>query len=227
MQTVYIVEDDTNISEIEFFALKNAGFDAVCFAENSSFQKALEQNLQELVILDIMLPKTDGITILKNLRSDSRTKNIPVIMVTAKSTEIDTVKALDIGADDYITKPFGLMEFVSRVKAVLRRGSVSENKSDSQAVLNLGKICIDEKSRTVKADGKLVELTFKEFELLALLVRNKGIVMTRENILEKIWNSSADVESRTVDMHVKTLRKKLGDEESHIVTVRNVGYKAE
>ena len=231
MQNIYIVEDDQNISEIEFFALKNAGFNPVCFENYSAFQKAMQENLPHLVILDIMLPQTDGISILKKLRSSSDTKNLPVIMVTAKTSEIDTVKALDFGADDYICKPFGLMEFVSRVKAVLRRaqdlGSTGEENSENLSkIFTLGAIKLDTKSRTVNVKNQLVELTYKEFELLSLLLQNKGTVLTREVLLDKIWNSNSDVESRTVDMHIKTLRKKLGDEGECIVTVRNVGYKA-
>ncbi|MCF0241218.1 MAG: response regulator transcription factor [Treponema sp.] len=226
MQTVYIVEDDKNISEIEFFTLKNAGFDPVCFYENTSFQKAMEQKLPSIVILDIMLPGTDGISILKKIRTQEHTKNLPVIMVTAKASEIDTVKALDYGADDYITKPFGLMELVSRVKAVLRRGILSTSKSESSTPISLGKIKIDVKSRTVTISNNPIELTFKEFELLLLLIQNKGNVLTREFLLDKIWNTSPDIESRTVDMHIKTLRKKLEAEGNRIVTVRNVGYKA-
>ena len=226
MQTVYIVEDDKNISEIEFFTLKNAGFDPVCFYENNSFQKAMEQKLPSIVILDIMLPGTDGISILKKIRTQEHTKNLPVIMVTAKASEIDTVKALDYGADDYITKPFGLMELVSRVKAVLRRGILSTSKSESSTPISLGKIKIDVKSRTVTISNNPIELTFKEFELLLLLIQNKGNVLTREFLLDKIWNTSPDIESRTVDMHIKTLRKKLEAEGNRIVTVRNVGYKA-
>ena len=226
MQTVYIVEDDKNISEIEFFTLKNAGFDPVCFYENNSFKKAMEKKIPSIVILDIMLPGTDGISILKKIRTQEHTKNLPVIMVTAKASEIDTVKALDYGADDYITKPFGLMELVSRVKAVLRRGILSTSKSESSTPISLGKIKIDVKSRTVTISNNPIELTFKEFELLLLLIQNKGNVLTREFLLDKIWNTSPDIESRTVDMHIKTLRKKLEAEGNRIVTVRNVGYKA-
>lgn len=225
MQTVYIVEDDRNISEIEFFALKNAGLEPVCFEEHSSFEKALEQRVPDLVLLDIMLPGSDGLAILKKLRSHDRTKNVSVIMVTAKSTELDKVRGLDFGADDYITKPFGLMELVSRVKAVLRRGGNSiESQSEK---LSFNSISINVQSRSVTSDGVPLELTYKEFELLHLLVKNAGSVIPREVLLEKIWNASSDVESRTVDMHIRTLRKKLGKAGDFIVTVRNVGYKME
>lgn len=225
MQTVYIVEDDRNISEIEFFALKNAGLEPVCFEEHSSFEKALEQRVPDLVLLDIMLPGSDGLAILKKLRSQDRTKNVSVIMVTAKSTELDKVRGLDFGADDYITKPFGLMELVSRVKAVLRRGGNSiESQSEK---LSFNSISINVQSRSVTSDGVPLELTYKEFELLHLLVKNAGSVIPREVLLEKIWNASSDVESRTVDMHIRTLRKKLGKAGDFIVTVRNVGYKME
>ena len=232
MQSIFIVEDDQNISEIEFFALKNAGFNPVCFSDDSDFQEALKENLPDIKILDIMLPNVDGITILKKLRSNPKTKNLPVIMVTAKSTEIDTVKALDFGADDYICKPFGLMEFVSRIKAVLRRGAGAgaDGEGDilkkDDEILSLGKIRLDLKCRTVTVDNQKIELTYKEFELLSLLLQNEGTVLTREVLLEKVWNSSADIESRTVDMHIKSLRKKMGEEGRYIVTVRNVGYKA-
>ncbi len=225
MQTVYIVEDDKNISEIEFFALKNAGLEPVCFSEHDSFEKAVERRVPDLVLLDIMLPGSDGLAILKKLRSCEKTKNVAVIMVTAKSTELDKVRGFDSGADDYITKPFGLMELVSRVKAVLRRGA---NAIDNQSeIITFDSISINTQSRIVTADGSPLELTYKEFELLYLLVKNAGNVIPREILLEKIWNASSDVESRTVDMHIRTLRKKLKSAGDCIVTVRNVGYKME
>jgi len=221
MSLIYVVEDDTNISEIESFALKNVGYDVESFGTAGAFYHALKEKLPDLILLDIMLPDEDGLSIIKRIRKEVLTRNIPVIMVTAKSSEIDKVKGLDAGADDYMTKPFGVMELISRVKALLRR-SKPENGSDK--VLTLGGVVLDRDRHAVYVDGVSVELTYKEFELLQLLMTNAGVVSTRERILEKVWGTDFEGESRTLDMHIKTLRQKLGDAGGMIKTVRNVGY---
>jgi two-component system alkaline phosphatase synthesis response regulator PhoP len=220
MANIYIVEDDKNIREIESFALKNSGYEVCEFEAAGEFFAALESGSPDLVILDIMLPDTDGLTVLNKLRENKKTQATPVIMVTAKSSEIDKVKGLDIGADDYITKPFGVMELVSRVKAMLRR-SQPEGREKAVAV---GAIRLDEEKRQVTAEGQAIELTFKEFELLKLLMSRAGNVTTREDILDRVWGTDFVGESRTLDMHIKTLRQKLGAAGAMIQTVRNVGY---
>ncbi len=216
---IYIVEDDRNIQEIELFALKNSGYQATGFETAKEFYKALNEKLPELILLDIMLPDEDGLSILKRLRSRADTQKIPVILVTAKTSEIDKVKGLDGGADDYIAKPFGVMEMIARVKALLRRsGGMEEN------MLTCGNVTLDGEKRMVYVDGKTIELTYKEFELLKLLMKNHGIVISRDVIMERVWDSSFEGESRTIDVHVRTLRQKLGDGGSIIKTIRNVGY---
>lgn len=219
---IYIIEDDQDIREMETYALKNSGFEVEAFSESGSFYEACRKSLPSLVLLDIMLPGEDGLAILKNLRQGDDTKDIPVIMVTAKSTEIDKVKGLDSGADDYITKPFGVMELVSRAKALLRRCP----KNSEQKVLSFQGIVIDDDKHTVTVDGKECKLTFKEYELLKYFLQNKGIALSRERLIEQVWGYDFEGESRTVDMHIKTLRQKLGSTGSIIKTVRNVGYKA-
>ena len=216
---IYIVEDDRNIQEIELFALKNSGYQAAGFETAKEFYKALSEKLPELILLDIMLPDEDGLSILKRLRTRADTQKIPVILVTAKTSEIDKVKGLDGGADDYIAKPFGVMEMIARVKALLRRsGGMEEN------LLTCGNVTLDGEKRMVYVDGKSIELTYKEFELLKLLMKNHGIVISRDVIMERVWDSSFEGESRTIDVHVRTLRQKLGDGGSIIKTIRNVGY---
>ncbi len=216
---IYIVEDDRNIQEIELFALKNSGYQATGFETAKEFYKALNEKLPELILLDIMLPDEDGLSILKRLRTRADTQKIPVILVTAKTSEIDKVKGLDGGADDYIAKPFGVMEMIARVKALLRRsGGMEEN------MLTCGNVTLDGEKRMVYVDGKTIELTYKEFELLKLLMKNHGIVISRDVIMERVWDSSFEGESRTIDVHVRTLRQKLGDGGSIIKTIRNVGY---
>ncbi len=216
---IYIVEDDRNIQEIELFALKNSGYQATGFETAKEFYKALNEKLPELILLDIMLPDEDGLSILKRLRTRADTQKIPVILVTAKTSEIDKVKGLDGGADDYIAKPFGVMEMIARVKALLRRsGGMEEN------LLTCGNVTLDGEKRMVYVDGKTIELTYKEFELLKLLMKNHGIVISRDVIMERVWDSSFEGESRTIDVHVRTLRQKLGDGGSIIKTIRNVGY---
>ena len=219
---IYIVEDDRNIQEIELFALKNSGYQAVGFETAKDFYKVLSEKLPELILLDIMLPDEDGLSILKSLRTRADTQKIPVILVTAKSTEIDKVKGLDGGADDYIAKPFGVMEMIARVKALLRRSGGAE-----ESLMTCGNVTLDSEKRMVYVDGKPVELTYKEFELLKLLMKNHGIVISRDVIMERVWDSSFEGESRTIDVHVRTLRQKLGDGGALIKTIRNVGYMAE
>lgn len=221
MSLIYVVEDDTNISEIESFALKNVGYDVESFDTAGAFYKALKNRRPDLILLDIMLPDEDGLSIVTNIRKNASVKDVPVIMITAKSSEIDKVKGLDAGADDYVTKPFGVMELISRVKALLRRAG-NDKKEDK--VLTLGNVTLDKEKHSVYVSGNLVELTYKEFELLQLLLVNAGIVTTRDVILTKVWGTDFEGESRTLDMHIKTLRQKLGDAGSMIKTVRNVGY---
>ena len=192
---IYIVEDDRNIQEIELFALKNSGYQATGFETAKEFYKALNEKLPELILLDIMLPDEDGLSILKRLRSRADTQKIPVILVTAKTSEIDKVKGLDGGADDYIAKPFGVMEMIARVKALLRRSGGME-----ESLLTCGNVTLDGEKRMVYVDGKSIELTYKEFELLKLLMKNHGIVISRDVIMERVWDSSFEGESRTIDV---------------------------
>ena len=221
MSLIYVVEDDTNISEIESFALKNVGYDVESFGTAEAFYKALKNRRPDLILLDIMLSDEDGLSIVTNIRKNVSIKDVPVIMITAKSSEIDKVKGLDAGADDYMTKPFGVMELISRVKALLRRYGSAKIQ---EKVLALGIVTLDKEKHSVLVSGSPVELTFKEFELLRLLLTNAGIVTTRDNILEKVWGTDFEGESRTLDMHIKTLRQKLGNAGGMIKTVRNVGY---
>ena len=216
---IYIVEDDRNIQEIELFALKNSGYQAVGFETAEAFYAALNTKLPELVMLDIMLPDEDGLEILRRLRQRTDTHKIPVILVTAKATEIDRVKGLDCGADDYICKPFGVMEMIARVKALLRRSGGAD-----ESVMRCGSVTLDMEKRLVTVDGTPVELTYKEFELLRLLMKKHGIVVAREVIMEYVWDTNFEGESRTIDVHVRTLRHKLGEAGAMIKTVRNVGY---
>lgn len=220
MAWIYIVEDDQNIREIECFALKNSGYQIMDFECAKDFYKKVLEKVPSLIILDIMLPDEDGLEVLKKLRSTPATKKVPIILVTAKTTEIDKVKGLDMGADDYITKPFGVMELISRVKAVLRRTKGMEEEKN----LMLADVVIDNERHTVYVKDEICELTFKEYELLKLLMINTGIVMSRDIIMERIWGSDFEGESRTLDMHIKTLRQKLKSSEITIKTVRNVGY---
>lgn len=220
---IYIVEDDKNIREIEMFALKNSGYAVEEFENAKSFFSKTAEKIPDLVLLDIMLPDMDGLEIVKKLRSRPDTVRIPIILVTAKTTELDKVKGLDIGADDYLTKPFGVMELISRVKALLRRSRALQD--DKQLVI--GDITLDSERREVHVGGELCELTFKEFELLKLLMVNAGIVLHRDTIMSDVWGTDYEGESRTLDMHIKTLRQKLGEAGNMIKTVRNVGYKME
>ena len=219
MASIYIVEDDSNIREIETIALKNSGHMVCAFETAKEFYRKIEERVPDLVLLDVMLPDESGYDIVKKIRKNPATRKLPVIMVTAKTQEIDMIKGLDDGADDYIKKPFSIMELISRVKALLRRTDVEANK-----VLQLDELKIDHERHTVYVSDNLVELTFKEYELLRLLVSNVGVVMSRENIMIHVWGTDFEGESRTVDMHIKTLRQKLGDTGARIKTVRNVGY---
>ncbi len=217
---IYIVEDDRNISEIESFSLKNSGYETAVFETAKDFYGALAGQIPSLVLLDVMLPDEDGLHIVQKLRKDPLTQEIPVIMVTAKSTEMDKVKGLDLGADDYLSKPFGVMELISRVKALLRRSG--ERKEERKLVI--GRVLLDEERHAVYVDDKQCELTHKEYELLKLLMLRAGIVTGRMDILDQVWGTDFQGESRTLDMHIKTLRRKLGEAGSMIKTVRNVGY---
>ena len=218
---IWCVEDDPSIREIEVYALNSTGLEARGFADGAEFWEALQKDTPDLVLLDVMLPGEDGVSILKRLRADERWREIPVIMATAKGTEFDKVQSLDLGADDYITKPFGMMEMVSRVKAVLRRSQPKQAVSS----LKLKGLTLDEAQHTVTIDGQRVVLTYKEYELLKYLLNNKGMALTRENIIINVWGYDFEGESRTVDMHIKTLRQKLGEAGAVIKTVRNVGYR--
>ncbi len=219
---IFILEDDDSIRKLINYSLKSQGFEVQDFPLPSLFWQALETQTPDLLLLDIMLPEEDGISILKKLRSNPKTSTIPVIMLTAKDSEYDIVTGLDAGADDYVTKPFGMMALVSRIKAVLRRYEKSDSKKE---VLEADGITIDENQHTVFAGSQQIFLTVKEFDLLALLIKNRGNVLTREQLLESIWEVSTDIESRTVDVHIRTLRAKLGEYEKNIETIRGVGYK--
>ena len=220
MATIYIVEDDVNIREIERYALKNSGYEVEEFDCGAEMFRRIEQKVPALLLLDIMLPNEDGLDILTKLRSDKNTEKLPVIMVTAKTSELDKVKGLDLGADDYISKPFGVMELISRVKALLRRtSSVQEDKKIAYKDIE-----IDNDKHAVYTNGEICELTFKEFELLRYMMLNEGIVLSRDKIMDQVWGFEYEGESRTVDMHIKTLRHKLGEAGALIKTVRNVGY---
>lgn len=219
MPLIYIVEDDENIREIETIALKNSNYMVSAFEKAKDFYKKLDDIIPDLVLLDVMLPDESGYDIVKKLRKNSATKRLPIIMVTAKTAEMDMIKGLDDGADDYIRKPFSIMELITRVKALLRRTESEEIK-----FLQLGNITLDHERHIVQLDGNVVELTFKEYELLRLLMTNPSVVLSREVIMRHVWGTEFEGESRTVDMHIKTLRQKLGDTGSRIRTVRNVGY---
>ena len=222
MQTLYVLEDDDNIRMLVLYALQ-AEFAAEGFCCGEDFFRALKTQLPDLILLDIMLPDRDGLSILKELRAGSKTENIPVIMLTAKGSEYDRVSGLDSGADDYIVKPFSVLELVSRIKAVLRRHSHDSQKP----ALALGPISLYPEQHLVQVDQETILLTHKEFQLLSFLMEHKGIVMTRDKLMDQIWGFDFPGESRTVDMHIKTLRQKLGSVGDMIKTVRNVGYKIE
>ena len=220
MALIYILEDDRNIREIEEIALKNAEYQVLSFETAAAFEAGVREKVPDLLLLDLMLPDADGLELVKQLRKNVLTKRLPIIMVTAKTAEIDKVQGLDSGGDDYLTKPFSVMELISRVKALLRRSM----KGMDERTLSIGEIFIDTERREVTVAGERCELTFKEYELLKLLMRNAGVVTSREEILGRVWETDFEGESRTIDMHIKTLRRKLGESANHIKTVRNVGY---
>ena len=220
---IYLVEDDESIRELVIYTLQTTGLTAKGFSCAKDFWNAMKQEYPSLVLLDIMLPDEDGLTILKKLRDNGPTRRLPVIMLTAKGTEYDKVVGLDGGADDYIPKPFGMMELVSRIKAVLRRSGAAKKKAED--IIVSGSLEINTKKHEVKADGEVVGLTLKEYELLKRLMENPNIVMTRDSLLEEIWGYDFDGETRTVDVHIRTLRQKLGKCGERVETVRGVGYR--
>ena len=220
---IWCVDDDNTIRDIEVYALTQTGFEAKGFADGISMLEALKTEKPELIVLDIMLPGKDGVEVLKEIRSNPENRKIPVIMATAKGTEMDKIQGLDTGADDYLVKPFGVMEMVSRIKAVLRRCEPDEKEE----VLSIGEITLSDKEHLVTVNGEKVVLTFKEFEILKLFMSNPGIVFSRDKLLSEVWGIDYLGESRTVDMHIKTLRQKLGDAGAIIETVIGVGYKME
>ena len=220
---IWCVDDDNTIRDIEVYTLTQTGFEAKGFADGISMLEALKTEKPELIVLDIMLPGKDGVEVLKKIRSNPETRKIPVIMATAKGTEMDKIQGLDTGADDYLVKPFGVMEMVSRIKAVLRRCGSDEKEE----VLTVGEITLSDKEHLVTVNGKKVALTFKEFEILKLFMQSPGIVFSRDKLLSEVWGVDYLGESRTVDMHIKTLRQKLGDAGALIETVIGVGYKME
>ena len=221
MANIFCVEDDTGIRELITCALQSGGYTAEGFPDGKSFFHRLRDDKPALILLDIMLPDEDGISILKRLKGNDATAEIPVIMLSAKSSEIDKVTGLENGADDYITKPFGIMEFLSRVRAALRRSEPETHTS----VYSFHEILLDNARHSVTVSGVNVDLTYKEYSLLRLLLEHTNLVVTRETILQVVWGTDISVESRTVDMHIRTLRKKLGDAGKYICTVRKVGYK--
>lgn len=218
---IYIVEDDASIRELELYALKSSGFAVEGFDSAQPFYAALKKQLPELIILDIMLPGEDGLSVLKQLRMNQNTQTVPVMMITARGAELDKVKGLDMGADDYMTKPFGIMELISRVKALLRRAA----RPEETPVMKCGLIEMDDSRHLITVNGAPITLTYKEYELLKFLLVNQGIVLSRDKLMERVWGYDFEGESRTVDMHIKTLRQKLGEAGKLIVTIRNVGYK--
>lgn len=220
---IWCVEDDPSIRELEIYALNAAGMNACGFADGSAFFAELEKEIPELVLLDVMLPGEDGVTILGKLKADKRYSRIPVIMATARGTEFDKVQSLDMGADDYITKPFGMMEMISRVKAVLRR----VKPAGTEKALTMGSLTLDPDRHTVMLGEERILLTYKEYELLKLFLSHPGTAFTREQLLHIVWNTDYAMETRTVDMHIRTLRQKLGDYGQYIETVRGVGYRLE
>lgn len=222
VRKVYIVEDDDSIRDMIVYALSSAGFQAVGFMDGRSFSIGLQEEAPSLVLLDIMLPGEDGISILKRLRETRKQKPIPVIMLTAKGSELDRIKGLDLGADDYITKPFSIMEVISRVKAVLRRCETDASKPNE---IKIGKLSLQNDRRAVYVGDHPVQLTYKEYELLYFMMINEGIALTRDTLLEHVWGFDYNGESRTVDMHIKSMRQKLGECGELIKTMRNVGYK--
>ena len=220
---IHVVEDDAGVRELELYTLRTAGYEAAGFGEPAEFRRALQESLPDLVILDVMLPGEDGMSLLRALRQDARTRRLPVILVTARDAEMDKVNGLDAGADDYLTKPFGVMELLARVRALLRRSG--EEKAED--VLTHGPIMLDRLRHRVTAEGAEVVLTHMEFELLAFLMAHPGQALTREVLLDDVWGMAYAGDTRTVDVHIRTLRQKLGSSGSLIATVRGVGYRLE
>lgn len=218
---IYILEDDDSIRKLVVYALESQGFAAEGFAYPSAFWDGMKQQMPELVLLDIMLPQEDGLSVLDKLRKNDKTARLPVIMLTAKNTEYDRAYGLDLGADDYLSKPFGMMELVARVRAVLRRSGPEKRETEYR----LGSLLVLPARREVRVSGEDVQLTFKEFELLRLLLEAKGAVLTREVLMDRVWDLTAERENRTLDVHIRTLRAKLGDAGRCIETVRGVGYR--
>lgn len=222
MKTIYCIEDDFNIRELLCYTLSSTGFEALGFECGAEFFKQLDEKQPDMILLDIMLPDMDGIEILNRLRSDFKTKKLPVIMLTAKASQIDKIKGLNSGADDYITKPFDIMELVARINALFRRIS-----SDKESIFVYNELMLDYEGRHITVSGAEVILTYKEFELLYYLLNNRGIVLSRERLMNEIWGTDFEGETRTIDVHIRTLRQKLGVAGAYIETVRNVGYKVE
>ena len=221
---IYCVEDDSAIRDIEVYALRSTGFEAEGLENGEQLFEAIAKRVPELIILDVMLPGEDGLEILKRIRFSALTRSVPVIMATARGEEYDKITGLDSGADDYLVKPFGMMEMVSRVRAVLRRSGGGES---AQKLLTLGSLALDPASHTVTVNGQAVTLTLKEFEILRTMMAKPGVVFTRDRLLSEIWGTDYDGETRTVDVHIRTLRQKLGDAGALIGTVRGVGYRME
>lgn len=221
MKTVFCIEDESNIRELIEYTLKSVGFEVVGFENGHSFFEKLCTKTPDIVLIDLMLPDMDGMEILKRIRETETTKNLPAIILTAKSDRMDKIKGLDSGADDYIVKPFDVLELVSRINAVLRRTDMSDNGE----VVNYKEICINNKKRTVTVSGENITLTYKEYKLLYMLLSNIGTVLTREKITDYVWDTDFAGESRTLDVHIRSLRQKLGSAGEYIETVRNVGYK--
>lgn len=218
---IYFVEDDDNIRELVVYTLNSTGLEAQGFSAPDKFWEAMNTCIPTLVLLDIMLPQEDGLSILRKIRSQSHTAKLPVIILTAKSDEYDKVKGFELGADDYVPKPFGMMELVARIKAVLRR---TESSAESSSEYTVGPLTVSPQKHKVKVNGEKVVLTLKEFQMLCMLLENRGIVLSRDQILNHVWGYSFDGESRTVDVHIRTLRNKLGEAGDLILTIRGIGY---
>lgn len=222
MPLIYCVEDDDSIRELVGYALRGQGYTTEGFQKSAPFYEAINKTIPDLILLDIMLPGEDGLSVLRKIRSTPLWQDIPVIMMTAKTTEYDIVKGLDQGADDYVTKPFGIMELLSRIRSVLRR---SQAKKPEKKELTFGNVVVDESQHRVLVNGEEISLTLKEFDLLCYLILNKGIVLSRDQMMQAVWDSPYGIESRTVDMHIMSLRQKLGEDGSAIRTVRGIGYR--
>lgn len=222
---IYCVEDDAGIRELVVYTLQNTGMEARGLEDGGALFAALREKKPQLILLDIMLPGEDGISILRRLRDTQETADIPVILLTAKNTEYDKVVGLDSGADDYVAKPFGMMELVARIRAVLRRTQAESGSEEQARLLVAGEICVDERAHSVFVGEREVQLTLKEYQLLCLLMKNRGAVLTRDVLLENIWGYGNESETRTVDVHIRTLRQKLGAAGAMIETVRGVGYR--